>query len=126
MILCDGVAVDPDRPLCIQIDCLISTIRSIEDPPFPVLRESICVLLCLTACRGEGIGEIKVVCEDDDSDLPLFGSPPRRLLFAEQSPLDVVGIAFRLNDCMFPKAGPYTVQFWYNGRCLCEKSLTLR
>jgi hypothetical protein len=54
-ILCDGVHVDPERPQCVQIDCLMNSITSLEDPPYPVLRESMCAFLVLTACRGQAL-----------------------------------------------------------------------
>ena len=126
MLLCDAVTVDPDRPLCVQIDCLMIAIRSHEEPPFPLLRESICVLLVLTECRGQGVGEIRVVCLDDATDTPVFGSPPRQLAFAGESPLETIGVSFVLRDCLFPKAGRYAVQFWYNGRSISEQALLLR
>jgi hypothetical protein len=125
-IVCEGVGVDPDRPNCTQIDCLMNSIRSLEDPPFPLLRESICVLLVLTGCRGQGTGQIRVAYVDDEQERPIFGTPVRPLDFTGRSPLDAVGVSYMIRDCPFPRAGQYSLQFWYNGRQLAERPLELR
>ena len=60
MLLCDDARVDPDKPGCTHIDCLMSNIVSLEMPPFPLVREMICVYLVLTDCHGSGIAQIRV------------------------------------------------------------------
>lgn len=125
-IACDGVHVDPARPDCIQVDCLLNSIRSLEDPPYPLLRESICVLLVLTACHGRGTGQVRVSFADAHPEQPVFGSRPQPLDFSGRSPLESLGVSFVLRDCPFPRAGRYSVEFWYNGNLIAEQPLELR
>jgi hypothetical protein len=125
-ILCDGVRADPDRPHCLQVDCLMNSIASLEDPPYPLLRESMCVLLILTACRGQGIGQVRVSYADAHPEQPVFGTQPRPLDFTGRSPLDTVAVSFVIRDCPFPRAGRYAEEFWYNDRLIGEQPLELR
>ncbi len=39
------------------------------------------------------------------------------------SPLEVLGVVFRIEACLFPESGRYAVQFWYNGEMLEERLL---
>jgi hypothetical protein len=126
MLLCDDVRPDPDRPGCTHIDCLMSNIVSLEDPPFPLLREMICVYLVLTECQGRGTVQIRVSFVDDEPEQPVFGTPVHDLDFAGVGPLDAIGIPFRIRDCPFPRPGGYAVQFWYNGQKLDERPLRVR
>ena len=59
-LLCDDVRIDPDHPNCVQVDCLMSTIVSLEQPPFPLQREMICAYLTLAECYGRGTAQIRV------------------------------------------------------------------
>jgi hypothetical protein len=126
MILCEHARVDPNRPHCIQIDCLMNSITSLEDPAYPLLRESIWFALVLTACRGKGLMQIRVAFVDDENEELVFGTPPRLLDFAGRDPLNAVGMVFEIRNCPFPRPGRYSAQFWYNDRCVFEQPLTLR
>jgi len=126
MLLCDDVRVDPDTPTCTHVDCLMSSIVSLEGPPFPLLREQLCFYLVLTECHGTGVGQIRVAYSDGEHEQPVFGSPPQPLDFAGQSPLDLLGVVFRIQACPFPRAGQYSVQFWYNGQRVEDRPLRLR
>jgi len=126
MLLCDDARPDPDVPTCVDIKCLKGNIVSFEDPPFPLLLDVICVYLVLTACHGTGLGQIRVAYADGEHERPLFGSAERTLDFTEHSPLDLLGVTFRIEACNFPQAGRYLVQFWYNGEKLEERPLRLR
>ena len=126
MLLCDDAHVDRDNSACTHIDCLMSNIVSLEQPPFPLVREMICVYLVLTECRGSGTAQIRVAFCDTGSDQLLFGSPPHTLDFTGHSPLELLGVTFRMETCPFPRAGRYSVQFWYNDEKAEERSLQLR
>jgi hypothetical protein len=126
MVLCDDVRIDPARPTCAHIDCLMSNIVSLEDPPFPLVREMICVYFILTGGHGKGMGQIRVAYMDREHEEPVFGSAEHLLDFSGQSPLDLLGVAFRIEACRFPRAGQYSVQFWYNGEKVEERLLRLR
>ena len=126
MLLCDDVRPDPGNPSCTHIDCLMGNLVSLEEPAFPLLREAICVYLVLTECQGRGTGQIRVAFSDSEPEQVLFGSPEHEINFAGQSPLDLLGVVFRLRDCLFPQAGRYAVQFWYNHQKVEERPLRLK
>ena len=126
MLLCDDVRMDPDRPNCVHVDCLMGNIVSLENPPFPLLREMICVYIVLTECYQQGIAQVRVVYTDSENEQPLFGSSRHSLNFAGHSPLEMLGVVFRLEGCEFPQAGRYSIQFWYNDRMVEERPLRLR
>ena len=126
MLLCDDVRPDADNTHCTHIDCVMGTIRSLDDPPFPHLRDQFCVYLVLTECYGGGNAQIRVAFVDVDPEQPIFGSSVRPLDFTGHTPLDLLGVVFRLRDCQFPQAGRYSVQLWYNGQQIEERPLVLR
>jgi len=126
MLLCDDVRVDPDRPSCSNVACLMSNIAALDDPPYPLLREMLCVYLVLVECRGTGRVQIRVAFADSEPEQPVFGTPEHEVDFAGVDPLEAIGIPFRIRDCRFPRPGRYSVQFWYNGRKLEERPLRLR
>jgi hypothetical protein len=126
MLLCDDVRIDPDDPTCVHVECLMGNIVSLEEPPFPLIRESICVYLVLTDCYQQGTGQIRVFYADREDQEPVFGSPPHPLDFTGRSPLELLGVVFRLQGCEFPEAGRYLVQFWYNDAMVEERPLRLR
>jgi hypothetical protein len=41
-------------------------------------------------------------------------------------PLEVVGVTFRIRNCLFPTPGLYWVQFLCNGRIIAQQPLVLR
>ena len=125
MLLCDDIQVDPDKAACVNVECLLSEIVSLEVPPFPLVREMFCIFLVLTECYGIGVAQIRVVYADREHEVPLFGSPERALDFTGHSPLEVLGIVFRIRACRFPEPGRYAVQFWYNGEMVEERPLRL-
>jgi hypothetical protein len=126
MLLCDDVRIDPDKPYCVNIDCLMTNIVSLEEPPFPLVREMFCVYLVLTDCYGKGVGQIRVAYVDGEHEQLLFGSREHELDFTDHTPLEVLSVAFRIEACRFPRAGRYSVQFRYNQELVDEKPLLLR
>ena len=126
MLICDDVRRDAIVPTCTHIDCLMSTIISREDPPYPLLRATICVYLVLTDCQGRGSGQILVIFADAEDERPIFGSASHPVDFSGRSPLELLGIVFRIQNCPFPQEGRYVVQFWYDDSLLEERPLELR
>lgn len=126
LLLCDDARPDPVNPSCTHIDCLMGNIVSLDDPPFPLLREEICIYLVLTECHGHGIGQIRAAYSDSEPEQMLFGSPEHDLDFTGHSPLELLGFVFRLRGCLFPQAGQYSVQFWYNRQKVAELPLRLK
>lgn len=104
----------------------MSNIISPESPPYPLIRESLCVFLVLTECYGSGRVQLRVSYVDGEFEQLIFGTPEHTLNFINRSPLELLSTVFRLNLCPFPRPGRYSVQFWYDGECVHECPLQLR
>ena len=102
---------------------LLTHVRSIGEPPYPLLFRELCVFLALTEGRGQGEG--KIICVFEESGQVIFETPPRPIAFGPD-PLEVTGVAFRVRDCPFPLPGRYAIQFWYDGEVVEERPLLLR
>jgi len=123
MLLCDEVRHDPDNPLKIDVFGLVSTIRALSDPPFPLRLPQLCTYLQLTGGRGTGQGQIATI--HADTDQVAFTSVASALTFGSD-PLAVLGVVFRMRDCPFPEPGLYWVQFRYNEKVLAQQALVVR
>lgn len=123
LIVCEDVQTDPDNPRRVTLVGLISNLRSLEEPPFPILYRELCIFLQLTGCRGSAEGYI--VVQQADSDQMVFRTATRTVPFSND-PLEVVGVTFRIRDCLFPEAGLYWVQFWYKDQMLAQQPLIWR
>ena len=123
MILCEDWSADPNNPARVSIVGLLSNIRSVDQPPYPLVYKELCVLLALT--EGRGTGEAKIVCVFEDTGQKIFETPKRLVAFGPD-PLEVVGVPFRIRDCPFPAPGLYSIQFWYNDAKVEERPLRLR
>jgi hypothetical protein len=102
---------------------LLTNIRAVEEPAYPLLYQELCVFLALTGGRGQGEG--KIVCAVEETGQVVFETRPRPMTFGPD-PLAVVGVAFRIRDCPFPSPGLYSIQFWYDGTLVEERPLLLR
>jgi hypothetical protein len=123
MLLCDDWRLDPDHNRRIIIVGLISNIHAVEEPPYPLFYRELCVFLALTEGRGQGEG--KIVCVRAEDEQKIFETHPRTIGFGGD-PLEVIGVSFRIRDCSFPRAGLYSVQFWYEGELVEERPLRMR
>src|ERR1700682_1653875 len=101
MLLCDDVRIDPDKPMCTQVACLMSRIASLESPPYPLVREVVCVYLVLADCHGKGVRQIRFAYVDGEHERPLFGSKEHLLDFSGHSPLELLGVVFRIEAGQF-------------------------
>ncbi len=122
-IVCENVEIDPDNPARITLIGLLSAIRSIGQPSFPLLYPEICVFLQLTECRGAGKGRIEIYHADSGQEV--FRTRTRRIQFG-RDPLALSGVVFRIRNCLFREPGLYWVQFWYNEQMIAEQPLVLR
>ncbi len=123
MILCEDVQTDPDNPRRVTIVGLISAIQGLAQPPFPLLFRELCIFLQITECRGPAEGRIEIL--HADSGQVVFRTRTRTLLLGSD-PLEVVGVTFRIRNCLFLEPGLYWVQFWYDGEMIAQQSLLLR
>jgi hypothetical protein len=123
LVLCEDWKLDPSNNQRVMIIGLISNIRALDQPPYPLLYQELCVFLALTEGRGQGEGQI--VCAFEESGQKIFETPKRPILFGPD-PLEILGVAFRIRDCRFPCPGLYSVQFWYDGIKVKEQPLRMR
>lgn len=107
MILCQDWNVEKARERLINIRGLLTSIRSLDSPPYPLIHREICVLVVATDGRGQGTAR------------------PRQLRFGGD-PLRVYAFGFRIGHCPFPEPGIYTFQFVYNESVLASCPLRLR
>jgi hypothetical protein len=123
LILCEDVRREEDKPRRLTLVGLISAIHSLEEPPFPLLYREICVFLQLTECRGPANGRVEI--QHADSSQVVFRAQSRTIPFVSD-PLEVVGVTFRLRNCLFQLPGLYWVQFWYNAQMIAQAPLLVR
>jgi hypothetical protein len=103
MILCEDAAIDPLNERRVEIYGLLSNIRSLDNPPFPLRYRELCVFLALTEGRGAGTG--RIICTVEESGEQTFATPKRQINFTAD-PLDVVGLlsafasaVYRMREC---------------------------
>ena len=102
---------------------LISGIRALDEPPYPLLYREMCVFLMVTEGRGQGEG--KIVCVFEETGQKIFETASRPIVFGNDL-LEITGIPFRIRNCQFPFPGMYSVQFWYDGVQIEEAPLRMR
>ncbi len=123
MLLCEDCRTDFTSPRRVDILGLLSNIRSVDDPPYPLLYHELCIFVAMTECRGEG--QVRIACVYEETGQTVFATPERRIAFGDD-PLEVAGVIFRIRDCLFPRSGLYAVQLWYNREKIEERPLRLR
>src|SRR5690349_6627544 len=123
MLLCDDWHLDHDDGQRVTIVGLVSNIHALDDPAYPLLYRELCVFLALT--EGFGAGEAKIACVHEESGQLIFETRSRTITFGPD-PLEVLGVPFSIRDCIFPRAGMYSIQFWYAGDLIEQRPLRLR
>ncbi len=125
LIACEDIRTDPANPRKVSLINLLSSIRSLEQPPFPLLYRELCVFVQLTECRGSADIALTIAHEETGA-LAYRGPPQPWRANLPSDPIDVVGLPFRIRDIDFPEPGVYAIQFWYNGTVLSQQPLVLR
>lgn len=123
LVVCETIRTDPADPNRVSLTNLISRVRAVGTPPYPVRLPQLGVFAQLTECRGEGLVWVEVRFADTEE--PVFRSTQRRLTFPN-APLVLHGVRFRLLNCPFPRPGPYAVQLWYNDGVIAQTLIDLR
>ncbi len=67
--------------------------------PYPLLHRELCVFLQMTECRGAADGYVEL--QQADSGEVIFRTQTRTMPLGND-PLNVVGVTFRIRDCLFP------------------------
>jgi hypothetical protein len=123
MILCEDWGLDATNPRRVNVFGILNNIDSLDDLPYPLLYPQIAVVLMLTG--GRGTGDTQIVVVSQDTGQRIFGTAKQPITFGPD-PLAIGGVFFRIRDCLFPFAGLYSVQFWYNDVLVEERPLLLR
>jgi hypothetical protein len=121
LIVCEDIVLAPANPRKVTLIGLTNTIRASKG--FPVRQSELCVFGELTDSRGTGRVRIEIV--QADTDRVVFRTRTRSVSFGND-PLDVIGVRFRIRNCLFPAAGLYWVQFWYNDELIEQQPIVLR
>jgi hypothetical protein len=124
MILCDEVLHDSERPGKLTIVGLISLLRWPAGSTTPLRLEKLVVLLILTDGRGTGRG--RIVCSNEETGQPIFGSGELPISFVGKNPSLPFGVQFALRDCRFPAPGAYLVRFLFEDEVISQQSLIVR
>ena len=123
MVVCDGVVRQPGTGNKLDIRGVLHTIKATPGGAFPYTYPELCVYLVLTG--GAGVGRVKIVVVEADSEAELFGTPEHTM----SHPADrhhVGGVTFRVQDCIFPRPGLYWVEFRHDDLTLRAVPLVLR
>jgi hypothetical protein len=122
LLISEDLIYDPVNPQRVTIKNLLGNVRSVSQPPYPLLYPQLCVYVQLTECRGAG--EIRLRIEEADTNALVYESPKLKVSLGND-PLRKHGLPFRIRDLLFPAAGLYIVEFWYNEARLAEETLLL-
>lgn len=123
LTLCDDIVAAPGNPRRLSLLGVVSSIQSLDDPPYPFVHRMLCAFVQLTGCRGTGTLRIEITRADSGQ---VTGRSPDYPVTFPNDPLAVVGISFRLLACRFPEPGLYWVSLWYNDTLLAQQPLLLR
>ena len=123
LILCENVERNPDHPRQVTLANLVSTIQLGLGYSFPVRHPEFCVFIQMTECRGKGRCHIEIVHADTEE--VVFRGRDRPISFGHD-PLELVGLSFRIRNCLFSSPGLYWVQFWYNENMIAQQSIVMR
>src|SRR5690242_5642432 len=123
LILCNGVQTDPNNYHRYNVFGLVTSIRSVVAPPFPVVQPELLALVFWTGGQGTGDLELRIV--EDRSGSTIFRTRPRQVRFIGD-PAAVGGVLFRIQNCSFPAAGLYWVEVLFAGSLIARQRLFLR
>jgi|SRR5579884_3524253 len=123
MVLCEGVRTNSDDAQRIDVLGLMTAIRSVAEPPFPVRQPSLCALILLTS--GHQVGELRLRILHDHTGHIVFQSARRQVRFVGD-PEAVRGALFRVRNCTFPTDGLYWVELAFAGSVIARQKLWLK
>ena len=123
MILCEDWIVASQESPRVTVIGLLSNIRSIDVPAYPLVYRELCIFLALTDGRGTGTG--RIACTYEETGRTVFETADHPISFGAD-PWEVVPFGFRIRTCPFPGPGMYSVEFWHNYEKLQTCALRLR
>lgn len=125
VIACEDIQTSPINPRQVTLVNLVGSIQSIEVPPYPLLYQELCFFVQLSGCRGPAQVEIRIVHEVT-GHYAYSGPATPWTAALPTDPVEVVGLPFRISNIEFLESGPYSIEFWYNGKAIAREPLDLR
>jgi hypothetical protein len=119
MIICDDILTSSQfttRPV------IVGLTTAIHADSYPFRLPKLSVYLVLTDGRGQGTGKLRLV---DDATGHVQVEFARAITFPT-NPLTISGIAWRLTNLRFPKAGMYRIEFLYNNQYMAHQVVEAR
>jgi hypothetical protein len=122
LLVCEDLVYNPTKRQSVSLKNLLGNIRPMSHPPYPLRYPQLCVYVQLSECRGDGEARLRV--EEADTNTLIYQTPKIKISLGND-PLKKHGLPFRIRDLLFPSAGLYSVEFWYNDVWLGEETLLL-
>jgi len=123
LIPCEDYFIHAAHPEKISLINLIFGIRSLQDPPFPVVQREFCLFLMLS--NGRGKGNLRLAIVQVDTDEAILKTAVRPINFGND-PLRVIGLPIRIKDCEFPAAGLYSIEVTFDDQLIGQQQLLLK
>jgi hypothetical protein len=123
LILCDQLQSDPNNYHRYNIFGLVTSIRSVVAPPFPVVQPELLAVVIWTG--GHAAGELALHIIEDSSANTVFHTRPRQVRLVGDAAA-IGGVVFRIQNCSFPAAGLYWVEVLFAGSVIARQRLLLK
>ena len=130
LVVCDDIVTRSEDPHKVDLLGVLANLDVVKDRILPAMHSEakyrypeLCVYAALSEVRGAGTLQIR--CVQSPEETVAFTTPVYRVRFPND-PLQVIGIPFRIRNCVFPQLGLYAIQLWYNGTRVDERFLRLR
>ncbi|MSQ96451.1 MAG: hypothetical protein EXR98_18115 [Gemmataceae bacterium] len=120
-IICDQVRLGSQSLQSIQIDNLITSIRSKQAPPFPLTRPRLTALALFMGGQGEGELSIRIVYEQS-GHITSHSKKSLTVRFLGDS-RTITGIKINLPNCVFPSEGLYWVELVFSGEVIARQPI---
>jgi hypothetical protein len=122
MVLSEDVLPGATATGNVHLINVFGAIRPQSDAPFPYRFPNLCVFLQLSDARGLASG--RILGRSADSGNIVFASNEHPIYFRDR--LQVKWVVFRLQDCYFPEAGVYWIEFYCDGSWMADQTVQLR
>ena len=123
LLLCEDVRTTALSHHRIDVLGVITSIRPVAEPAFPVRQPLFCVLAVLTGSKGTG--ELAIRIRHHRTDQVVFRSARRVVRFVGD-PEAVLGVVFRVKNCAFPLEGLYWLELTFARSIIARQRLWLR
>ena len=117
MLICDTIIHDSKT----RKKTVVGIFDTITCKKIPFTHHSLSIYIVLTEGIGEYEGELKLICEDDETALCELKGP---LAFTER--LQRVELEFKLDGLVFPHFGKYRFDFLCDGRLVKSRKFYIK